>query len=776
MGCCVGKFGDFNLVLTHVLATCVGRWQELSQASSSIAGIMTTDEIRMPLAHGADSTRDETNLEPQQLQPSATLWCPILSPRGRYVVYSLFRGQVQPAREHVIALVAEAETTLRSFGTSTLVYVIAKEWADLLSIYVFRLQPRPFCQGEVSVCGTIAPGWQLLCFALGLLAVLTPLQCSANAHIHKLPPVLGANLPVAFSQCVGWALGAASAQFLEELDHYGDSLSACSSCNLLNAVACMGLTLCTAGLMVVVDPIVERLEAGVAAVAAVADSQPSRSSRLQMMVLAFWQLASRGLKYNVMILWTYVGTHTIKWGVSPTEQEQPVFGRLLVTYAISLTTLFAIAVVVLLRWRARIEAMPLPLEPTNTSANLASSSPSTAPSTAPSTCLPTTHPTDNAPALPTSNAEVALDAHLMAAHAPDVDRQWLLKQLGRLELVMLRRAAFVQVLVLVEAAMGWTTGSAWTDAVVFWSPLSDQPSLWVIAKDSLVAIALSVTMLVWLVLVGGEGTRIGTDAKRESVERYFLTNAGSFIVGWGWVVLLRDLSAATARAIDKALGADPEGGAHLAFWSEAATVVVFGPVLSVVLVRGGVWYGSMRRCCGGCCCAPEATIDDAPAEVGAATHSTPSRAVAFEGGGERSRAIGHLIREQRARVAHLAKMAGTTDEEAAAVGVATSAADADSGPRTAPPGSATPTENDRRQALLQPVAPPASSSLADGTSIRASYRQQLLAQIIDSEPLLLGASRPDSRIPSCVPSAVPSRLPSMSQPGSRMPSLSVTHP
>ena len=54
-------------------------------------------------------------------------------------------------------------------------------------------------------------------------------------------------------------------------------------------------------------------------------------------------------------------------------------------------------------------------------------------------------------------------------------------------------------------------------------------------------------------------------ARRESAERYFLTNAGSFIVGWGWVVVLRDLAAVTSDAIDLALDNN-----RMAFLSEAS--------------------------------------------------------------------------------------------------------------------------------------------------------------------------------------------------------------
>ena len=67
--------------------------------------------------------------------------------------------------------------------------------------------------------------------------------------------------------------------------------------------------------------------------------------------------------------------------------------------------------------------------------------------------------------------------------ADDADRRWLLSELDSLELIALRRAAFCQMLVLLEAAMGWVSGSAWTDALVFWSPLGDQPTWDVIFKD-----------------------------------------------------------------------------------------------------------------------------------------------------------------------------------------------------------------------------------------------------------------------------------------------------
>ena len=179
--------------------------------------------------------------------------------------------------------------------------------------------------------------------------------------------------------------------------------------------------------------------------------------------------------------------------------------------------------------------------------------------------------------------------------------------------------------------------------------------------------------------------------------------------------------------------------------------------------RGGVWYRWARNCCGGCCGAQEPTLDQAPAETASAAHPTTAQpVVAFEGGGERSRALGRLIREHRARVVGLTKQAGATDEETAAARGAPSAAQVASAAPAATLITAAPRENSHRQALLQPMAPSGSQSVSESASIRASYRQQLLAQIIESEPLLLGASRVASRGPSCVPSAMPSRVASQS--------------
>ena len=113
---------------------------------------------------------------------NVNLLCPVLSPRGRAAVSRLlchWPPDGKPMRAHVLALAADAEATISSFLNSTIVYIIAKQWADLLSVYVFRLHRRPFCEGGDLLCGAEAPAWQMYLFAAGLLLVLTPLQQTA---------------------------------------------------------------------------------------------------------------------------------------------------------------------------------------------------------------------------------------------------------------------------------------------------------------------------------------------------------------------------------------------------------------------------------------------------------------------------------------------------------------------------------------------------------------------------------------------------------------------
>ena len=252
--------------------------------------------------------------------------CALLSVSARHVLRNLFchcPPRLKPASAHFSRLFEDARPHVQAFVDSTIIYVLSKQWFDMLSIYAFRLHARPFCEGSVAACGDEAPGSHQALFAVGLLIVLIPIQPLCAKHTARFPAL--ASCPAASAQCVGWAMGAASVQFLAELDHVSTRLSACDSCNILNTAAGILCTVATAALMVGVEPWVDSA------------SEATRSSRCRALLHSGWDLLSRGLKYNVMILWTFCATHAIAWGVSERIESDDVYGRLLVAYALSLT-------------------------------------------------------------------------------------------------------------------------------------------------------------------------------------------------------------------------------------------------------------------------------------------------------------------------------------------------------------------------------------------------------------------------------------------------------
>jgi len=246
-------------------------------------------------------------------------------------------------------------------------------------------------------------------------------------------------------------------------------------------------------------------------------------------------------------------------------------------------------------------------------------------------------------------------------------------------------------------------------------------------------------------------------------------------VGWGWVVVLRDLSAATARAIDRALGNDPTAS-ELALASEALTVVAFGPLLSFLLIRTNdpsftaFCVGWLQRSGWACGCRPRASepaatlhaIDREPpllngmppgdVESGgegatgegaaAACHcsgvhsagggggSVPAARVyecraAFEGGGARSIALGRRLRNHRRNLGRLARC-----QEAATSAVAQAARTA------AVPASA---GQPSMRAHLCDCGHADASSLP--SSVRATTRGELLASLLAADPVLAANSK-----------------------------------
>jgi hypothetical protein len=106
------------------------------------------------------------------------------------------------------------------------------------------------------------------------------------------------------------------------------------------------------------------------------------------------------------------------------------------------------------------------------------------------------------------------------------------------------RAAMTRVLLLVERVFAYVTAWAWCDVLSVQSP---RPSVWLVLKDSVVAVLLTCAILTWLVFIGGS-LEYRAGVERHVVESYFIANSASFFVGWTWWKVLRDLAAVSGRA------------------------------------------------------------------------------------------------------------------------------------------------------------------------------------------------------------------------------------
>ena len=66
---------------------------------------------------------------------------------------------------------------------------------------------------------------------------------------------------------------------------------------------------------------------------------------------------------------------------------------------------------------------------------------------------------------------------------------------------------------------------------------------------------------------------------REEVELFFLTNALTFVVGWSWVILARDLSTLTSTALSTELDITE---LQIRLLLAALTAFVCGPLVGIV--------------------------------------------------------------------------------------------------------------------------------------------------------------------------------------------------
>lgn len=217
-------------------------------------------------------------------------------------------------------------------------YILSREWHDIFSIQVLRLHPLPFCSEDASglPCTREASSAHQAKFAVAVLVVASVLQPIATAF--ERVNLNFANVPSMLSMIVGWATGFAAVQLLRELDDLpGDAHS-----NLVNMMGSAFATVIVAALILTCQP--ATWSEGWASVV---------SSRLNDV----WRLLSGGLSFAVMMLWNASITDALLDAVPQEQRQGPVFQRMLLFFAASLTAACSLISVRLVRLRKRLQVV-----------------------------------------------------------------------------------------------------------------------------------------------------------------------------------------------------------------------------------------------------------------------------------------------------------------------------------------------------------------------------------------------------------------------------------
>jgi len=142
------------------------------------------------------------------------------------------------------------------------------------------------------------------------------------------------------------------------------------------------------------------------------------------------------------------------------------------------------------------------------------------------------------------------------------------------------KAMLCSLCALLEGTFGWITGCAWTTAVsTVWFTLDMYPSLSVMVGNVLASLFFTACAVLWMLYVADDPFKYEDEQKihRSAVERFFITNAMSFFVGWCWIVCMHDLITLAGAIFDVY-------SANWGLFGQVALVTCFGPLLTSLVV------------------------------------------------------------------------------------------------------------------------------------------------------------------------------------------------
>jgi len=106
---------------------------------------------------------------------------------------------------------------------------------------------------------------------------------------------------------------------------------------------------------------------------------------------------------------------------------------------------------------------------------------------------------------------------------------------------------------LLQDSLAFVAGCAWSDVVcaIFTSLNSVTPTPSVLLANTAISVLVAAIALVWFVVTGNNtSSPSASAASRSHVEKYYITNALAFFVGWVWFVADRNMGAQLALAME----------------------------------------------------------------------------------------------------------------------------------------------------------------------------------------------------------------------------------
>jgi len=530
----------------------------------------TDDEQPLLLRAGAhrDEHRDDS-VEPPELE-----------------IRPSFKELVVDVQASIDAWLSPSYTPISMFLGDTLVYIVSRQWVDLLFIELFRYHPLPFCSEPRSdlPCTPEAPSSVQARLALGILLAAATLRRTAAGFGPGTAVFWLGSSPMA-GYLSGWACGFTAVKALRELNEawpgydylypivtlVATAVVAVIILVLRPSTVVMGCYGASARLLQLVRP---RVRLGRRSSLTAARSEEHWAIRPLEQI---WGLVSRSLTVVVMMLWSFTLKQLLVMGIEPSIKKGPIFHRLLFLWAVSLTALCGLATVHVVRLRRRLSERHAANEPE------AASEPLSPPqSQAPSPVKPSADGRGHEASALAHDADGAGEgagAGPLAAVRLRTRGLLAQNQLDSLHPVrsallsrVNRTTALIELLTLCEQVFGWLIGVAWTDFVIVFFQTTELPTVTGTLEDLGAAVLLTLLGLCWLANAGYESTLrddTSTMLSRASVEKFFLNSALSFFVGWMWIAFLRDLSVLCARAVRPYFD---EGRLHCRQWSTGSTV------------------------------------------------------------------------------------------------------------------------------------------------------------------------------------------------------------